>query len=794
MDDKSLDLLEFSRIRELVAAFASFSASRDLALALLPSPDHQLVSLLLRQTTEARRLLALEPDFSIRAVTDIRELSRLAARGRILEPKELLEIQDTLASARSLRDKLEELSDEAPLLWSIAVDIVSLPGAERDIEHCISPSAEVLDSASPTLATIREDLRRAHDQLLNHLDGIIRSPRGRRILQEPLVTQREGRYVLPVKIEHRREMKGIVHDISNTGVTVFMEPWSALDLGNELRELAAQERAELERILQKLSAEVGVHEEEIALDIGLIAELDLALAKARYARRARATEATVTAGEEGGEQGYGCGAATLRLRQARHPLLGDKAVPLSVEIGGDFSTLVITGPNTGGKTVALKTIGLLSAMTQAGLPIPAAPESCVPVFDSIFADIGDEQSIEQTLSTFSWHISNMVRIIEGAGRRSLVLLDELGTSTDPIEGSALARAVLTHLLDHGVMTVATTHFSDLKTFAYATPGMQNAALEFDPATLAPTYHLTVGVPGGSNALATASRLGLPAGIVEAAQNMLPEGEQAMERLLSVLMNEKKRIEELRADLEQQQEQAEQKNAELDQELIRSREEQRSIIRETRDAVLRDAAELHREIRQAGTELRKKRSKEGVEQARKTVQQVAESLKTELWQAPVEEGAGELPDEGAIAPGDTVRLKEARIEATVLSVSEKKQQLELQVGQTRLWVGPDSVDKVSASPAGPAARTRVVTRDTGRGRPPLELDLRGKRADEVEPALDVYLNDASLANLGEVRIIHGIGTGTVREIVRDFISSHPLVKSFRPGEKGEGGAGVTVARL
>ncbi|MCD5413116.1 MAG: endonuclease MutS2, partial [Dehalococcoidia bacterium] len=526
MDAKSLEMLEFPRVREILAGFTSFSASRDLAMSLQPSSDPELVTLLLTQSTEARRLLAANPGFSIGAAGDVREAAEMAARGKILEPQTLVDVQTTLAAARRLRSSLAKLASEFPSLWGIAERIVVLPRLEEDIARCIDPAGDLLDTASAQLADLRRRLREKRRQLLDRLDGIIKSAKGQRLVQEPLVTEREGRYVIPVRVELQKEMKGIVHDVSNTGATVFVEPWMTVDLGNEQRQLAIEEQREVERILAALSADVGANQAAISGDVALIAELDLALAKARYAEMARATEPLIVADITG--DGSSSQPGALRLVAARHPLLKAKAVPLSVEIGNDFSTLIITGPNTGGKTVALKTIGLLTLMAQSGMPIPASEESCIPIFDNVFADIGDEQSIEQTLSTFSWHIGNMVRIIETSTRRSLVLLDELGTSTDPNEGAALARAILLHFQSKRTSVVATTHYSDLKVFAHTTPGMQNASLEFDPVTLAPTYHLTVGIPGGSNALAIASQLGLSSEIVASAREMLTRGTAEIE--------------------------------------------------------------------------------------------------------------------------------------------------------------------------------------------------------------------------------------------------------------------------
>ena len=782
MDSKSLEVLEFAQIKEILAGFTSFSASRALALDLEPSADYGGVSLLLNQATEGRRLLALEPSFGIGGITDIREAAEMAARGKLLEPQVLVEIGDSLSSLDQLRDRLERLSGEFPLLWDIVQGITKLGPLEKDIARCLTPKGELLDSASSKLSAVRKQLKQARQQLLERLKATLESPRGRKIAQEPIITEREGRYVIPVRIEFKKEIKGIVHDISDSGATIFVEPWTTVEMGNTLRELVIEESREIERILGTLSAAVGGHQAEIAQNVALAAKFDLVMAKARYARQARGSESVLTEFREG--------AGTLRLAEARHPLLGGKAVPLSVEIGRDFSTLVITGPNTGGKTVALKTVGLLSLMAQAGIPIPALPETTLPVFDNIFADIGDEQSIEQTLSTFSWHMGNIVRITNKASEKSLVLLDELGTNTDPVEGSALARAVLLHFLSQGTMSVVTTHYSDLKAFAHVTPGLQNASLDLDPATMLPTYHLRVGIPGGSNALTTAARLGLPDQIIETAKNMLSRDAQELERLLADLVEEKQKAESLGEELKKERDEAAQRNAELDKELQRLKTEERKAIQEARDGVVRQAAELHQEIRRAATALRKERKQETIEQAKRALAAVREELKSQAWQP---KASGEATDEGKITVGDVVWLKEANLPATVLSISEETQQIEVQAGQVKLRLALNGVEKAGGAPT-PLPESIPVKRPP-RGQPvPLELDLRGKRADEVEWALDRHLNAASLAGLAEVRIIHGGGTGAIRQTVRELLSSHPLAKSFRPGGRGEGGDGATVVRL
>ena len=795
MGDRDLELLEFHKIREILAGFASFSASQQLALVLSPCSDEERVRVLLGQSAEARRLLSLSPDIHIGEVIDIREVVKMAARGKVLEPQTLLEIQKTLDAAHRLRSHVMNLSNELPLLSGLAGGIFELNQLQKDIRDCINPTGDLLDTASPTLASVRHRMREVRQQLITQLEAIIRSPRRRKIIQEPIITEREGRYVIPIKVECRREIKGIVHDVSNTGATLFIEPWTILDMGNEMRELVMEEKHEIERILRRLSSEAGAHESEISRNIELIAEIDLALAKARYAKDVKAAEPVIVAAAGNADTDDEGLSGVLRLVEARHPLLGKKAVPLSVEIGKDFSTLVITGPNTGGKTVALKTIGLLSLMAQAGLPIPALPESHIPLFDGIFADIGDEQSIEQTLSTFSWHIGNIVRIINSATVKSLVLLDELGTNTDPGEGSALARSILLHFSSQRTMTVATTHYTELKALAYTTDGLQNAALDIDPVTMTPTYHLTVGMPGGSNALATASRLGLPAQIITDARDMLSKGTQELEALLTHLMTEQKNVESLRCSLEKERDESQQRNTELENRLHQLEEERRKIIQDTRDRIVRDAAELQKELREAASELRKEKSRERIEQAKKALTEVEEQLTAEVWQARKVPGTSEPDAEaGSITAGDTVWLKETRSQATVLSVSKERGLIEVQVGRARITLSLDSVEKTIPTTNAVEPKGVLMPKRTRKRPVSFELDLRGKRADEVELALDDYLNEVSLAGLSHVRIIHGIGTGTVRQIVREILASHPLVTSFRAGELGEGGDGVTIVSM
>ena len=787
MDAKSLEMLEFHRVREIIAGYTSFPASQALAMNLQPISDYEKIQLLFKQSYEARQILAVEHDFHVGEIEDIREPVGLAARGKVLEPLTLAHVAQALSHIRYLHSTLNKISADFPVIWDIAKNIVELRSLEKSIDNCISVDGEIQDSASEHLSSLRQQTRNKRHQMLTNLESFVRSPGGQKIVQEQIVTEREGRYVIPVKIEAKHEIKGIVHDVSNTGATIFIEPWETVEEGNELRELINEERRELERILTSLSVEVGLHEAEINRNIVLAAELDLIFAKARFAQRTRATEPQMVPFTSEKRP-------SLHLVDARHPLLGDRAVPLDVVIGQDYSILVITGPNTGGKTVTLKTIGLLSLMALAGIPIPASEKSQIPVFDGIFVDIGDEQSIEQTLSTFSWHITNISRIIHQATDKSIVLLDELGTSTDPAEGSALSRAILLHFLSKSTMAVATTHLGDLKIFAHATPGLQNASLDINPVTLTPTYHLTVGLPGGSNALATAAHLGLDAEIIRQAEALLSKSTREVDALLTHLTEERDKIQSTRLELEKAKADQEKLKIEWEKLVKDLKAKEKAVIQETRDRIVTEAAELQREIRQAAKDLRKEKSKDAIDRTRKTLASVQEKIRAVEWQpksgTDKENEVAPEPD-NTIVPGDTVYLKEANLEATVLKVDTINGEIEVHAGQTRIKMGLEGVEKVVPSESG---RTHIPLIKTPTKIVPPELMMLGKRAEEVEPMLNKYLDDASLSSLIQVRIVHGSGTGVLRQIVLDMLQSHPLVKSFRPGEKGEGGNGVTIVKL
>lgn len=792
MDEKSLELLEFQTAKSRVARFASFELSHQAILELMPLTNKRRVEERLNESTEARKLLSFIPGFSLGHIEDIRPAASLAAQGHVLQAIDLLVAAHTMEAVSDAREGIEGVREQTPRLWAIAETMSDLRSLVRDLTRGIGLGGEILDSASPRLADIRRRLIEARRDLVERLDVFVTSQEGQALVTDNVVTQREGRYVIPVKAEQRRTLQGIVHDVSNSGATVFMEPYATVEQGNALRELEISERNEIQRILQERSEALGKHRAEIERDIPAMTALDVALAKARYAQEERAIE-PILLNERGGS-GQG---TRLDLRQARHPLIGPGAVPLSLKLGDGFRILVVTGPNTGGKTVLLKTVGLLSAMAQAGLPIPVAEGTVLPVFDQVFADIGDEQSIAQTLSTFSWHIGNVVRIVSNATDRSLVLLDEPGSATDPAEGSALARALLHKFLELGALTLAATHYTDVKVYAHSTPGLQNASLEFDPATNRPTYRLQMGFPGVSNALVTAERLGLPSDLVDHAREMLPKAERDLAELLGDLEAEKRGIDELKASLADEAAVVENLRVALEAELARLEQEDRQAAREARDSVAREAAALHRQMREVAAELKRARNQEQLERARTTLGVVQTKLRSDELEVPPSQPSASkeapVPVDDDIRPGDIVRIRGTSTEATVVSVSEKTFQVEVQCASVRMWLGVDSVDKIAATTrrreGTVSLKVKKLDRDV-----PRELDLRGRRADEIEPALDTYFNAATMAHLPSVRIIHGFGTGTVRTIVREYLAGHRLVSSFRPGEQSEGGDGVTVADL
>jgi len=796
MDPKTLQTLEFPKILERLARYCAFPASTEKARQLLPTADIEEARHRQAATREAYSLLSTHSDLTIGGARDVRTVVDLANHGGVLLPNDLLDIKSTLIAARTLARLFERLSAQLPILTEIALHLPPPLGLIDTITHAISERGEILDTASEKLGAIRRDLRIAHERLLSKLQRMVGDPKNAPFLQEALITQRDGRYVLPLRAEFKGRIKSIVHDQSSSGATLFVEPLSVVELNNEYRELQLAERDEERRILTDLSHQVGSHTEDILQTVDTIAELDLAFAKAKYADELRAIEPVLQPIRPSRESHHpGC---TIRLYQARHPILDPQSVvAVDVELDQQTYAMVITGPNTGGKTVTLKTIGLLALMAQAGLHIPADSGSEISAFHDIYADIGDEQSIEQSLSTFSSHITNIIRILQKADRRSLIILDELGAGTDPQEGAALARALLTHLLERGITTLVTTHHPELKAYAHTTPGMVNASVEFDLETLRPTYHLTIGLPGRSNALAIAQRLGMPGEIITSARAELSPTDLRAEDLLDEIHRQRDLSRQARQAAEQARDQASKLRAELAERLEAIEDERRQVLEKAHSEAGAEVQALQEELRELRRMLA--RARQPLD-ALQIVEQKVAALE-ETIEAPVERQVPRLGETVLYRPvrlGDKVRLRTLNTHGVVTSISEEE--AEIQVGMLRVRTRLADLQPVAesdqAAQSEPSpARDYIKPSSTDLpASPGFELDLRGHRADDALETLERYLDSAYLAGLPFVRIIHGRGTGKLRQAVRQALQNHPHVGTFEAGGDKEGGDGVTVAKL
>src|SRR5579859_831157 len=819
MHEKSILTLEYPKILEKVAREAAFSASKELVMGLLPTPNLQEARQRQAYTTEAYQLIDLRSDAGVQGARDIRLHLERAAREGVLAPEELLEVLATTQSAIHVARLLEKLDEEVfPLLHRLGADMPQRPHIARRIEETISEEGEVRDTASAALRKLRFDIRGANQRLQDRLRTLVHE--FGHALQEPIVTMRSDRYVIPVKAESRGQVRGIVHDQSASGATVFVEPLVVVELNNKLRQLQIEERQEIERILRTLSGEIGHEAEALKAAVELVAEVDLHLAKARYARLIRCSEPQLN------DQGR------IDLRNARHPLLTGKVVPINFHLGREFFMVVITGPNTGGKTVALKTVGLLTLMAQAGMHIPVDEHSEVAVFEEVFADIGDEQSIEQSLSTFSSHLTRIIEILrridEEAKRatpdirgklsetltghpdsrrlRALVLFDELGAGTDPSEGSALARAILTYLLQRHVSTVATTHYSELKAFAHEQPGVVNASVEFDIETLSPTYRLSIGLPGRSNALAIANRLGLEEQIIEQAREYLGTAGVRMENLLEGLQAERKAVEDERFHLSMEHAEAEYQRKQLEQERFQLEEQRVKILNDARAQAQRELDEVQRSLAKVRVDVsRATLSRERLGEAHETVRGLQDRVTpvaAPRRQPPKAEAGTEKLD-GPLQIGDTVRILSFGQNAELLGLSADRSEAEVQVGAMRFRVSVDNIERISKRQAASETREKgqaqsqpAITLPRYEDQPEVatQLDMRGWRVEQALEELDSYLNDAVMSGVSSVRIVHGKGTGALRTAVREQLAHNPLVKSYTTPPPNEGGDGVTVVKL
>ncbi|MBP2000471.1 DNA mismatch repair protein MutS2 [Paenibacillus shirakamiensis] len=785
MDEKIFHTLEYRKILNKLAGFAQTSLGKDMAERLLPVSNLEDVKLRLQGTDEAFKVDRIKGAPPFGGIVDVTLAIKRARIGSTLGPQELLGVQTTLSGARRLKRYLLAFheEDELRLLSTLCHEISEQKSLEQSIQLCVSDTAEILDSASAELAQIRRELRGGEVRVREKLDAMIRSSSVAKMLQDQLITIRGDRFVIPVKAEYRAHFGGIVHDQSGSGATLFIEPESIVAMNNKLREARLKEEREIEVILQKLSALVGEQTELLLYDCDVLAQLDFVFAKARLARELKATLPMMN------DRGF------LKLKRGRHPLIPiGQVVPIEVELGNQHTSIIVTGPNTGGKTVTLKTIGLLSLMAMSGLFVPAEDGSQLCVFDAIYADIGDEQSIEQNLSTFSSHMTNIVSILRKMTVKSLVLLDEVGAGTDPAEGSALAIAILEHIHALGCRMVATTHYSELKAYAYERKGVINASMEFDVNTLSPTYRLLIGVPGRSNAFAIASRLGLPSDILDFARGEVKEEDLRVENMIASLEENRLGAEQERevagtlrqelellkarhaSELEQLEQQRDKRleKAELEAKAIitKARSEAEQIIQDLRKLAMEEGASVKEHKLIAA----RKQLDEAEPAPRKKAAAVRKALKPKT-----------------IGPGDDIRVYSLNQRGTVIELSGKE--AVVQLGIMKMKVALDDLELIQhAAAERPAQRTVTNLKRTRDENVRSELDLRGANLEEALMEADRFIDEAFLGNLGQVHIIHGKGTGILRTGIQEYLRKHKNVKSYRIGNYGEGGMGVTVAEL
>ena len=788
--DKSIRTLELPAILQMLADQTSCEAARTRALAVAPSTDKQEVERLQDETDAAREMIGQRGSPAFSGIKPVAESLYRADRGGALNTRELLDIAGVLRCARRVK---EYWGDDAGKKTAIDHLFNSVKGnrfLEEKITTAILEEDVIADNASPELSDIRRHKRNAAAKGRQILQKIISSSSYSKVLQEAIITQRDGRFVVPVKAEFRSSMPGLVHDVSSSGATIFVEPMGVVQANNELKELEAKEKKEIDRILRSLSAEAAAYQRDILWDYDMLVQLDLIFARGQLSYKMNGSRPEIR--KDG----------AITLRRARHPLLDSaKAVPIDVELGRRFDTLVITGPNTGGKTVSLKTLGLLTLMAQCGFHIPADYGSAVSVFDRVLADIGDEQSIEQSLSTFSAHMVNIVKILEEADERSLILFDELGAGTDPIEGAALAIAIIEHVRQRGAKVAATTHYAELKTFAMTTPGVENASCEFDVETLRPTYKLLIGIPGKSNAFAIAQRLGLDPAVIDTAKAQMDSESVRFEDVLT-------QLEEKRQSLEKDRDEAARLRAQREADAKRAREFREQMERAKDNARTRGEAEARRIIREARAqadaifeELNQLRRAQEKQADWQNVNQARTAIRSQLNQAEEDlrfrQEAEPIPAPSRpIRVGDQVELGGTRTRATVTAVNGDR--LQLAAGNMKLTVKAGEVRLIEEvekeTKSGPTRHVQTNIRTTGGRAASTELDIRGMMTDEAELVVDQFLDHALMSKLNLVTIIHGKGTGALRQAVRQQLKRHPAVKSFRPGRYGEGEDGVTVVEL
>ena len=783
MDTESFKVLEYEKITNWLAAFAATMQGKERCRSVVPSGDYDEVARLHQETAEAVQILQVQaPPFG--GVYDLRDILKTAARGSILEIDELRSVMSTMGGMRNVKYFFRDLTLDVPLLKEQAKPIEILGMVERHLKDTIDEHGNFRDDASPELRRITRELHTAQARVKDRLSAILHDAANQKYFQEAIVTVRDERYVIPVKQEYRNYFPGVIHDQSASGATLFIEPLATVELNNTVRQMGLAREQEIQRILQKLSAEIAVNGSILVANCEILAAIDLIFARAGLAREMEAYPPTLN------RDGY------VHLKRARHPLLPkDKVVPIDIELGKTFSILLVTGPNTGGKTVSMKTLGLLALLSQIGCFLPTAPDSELPVYRNIYADIGDEQSIEQSLSTFSAHTRNIVRIIEKAEEGDLILLDEVGAGTDPDEGAALARSIIEHFLHSEIAVVATTHYAALKTYAYTQPGVENASVEFDLKTLRPTYRLLIGIPGASNAFSISRQLGLPQDIVARAEIYVNEEHTHFERIVNELEQEKKDYEarnralhnresEITAIETRLRSEREALSASRQELLHKAREEANNIVREAR----RSAEETIKSLKEQFDD-------HGVKERRKAIQDARNRLDEAYVQGglPKNEVVGEPVRPNSIQAGDIVCIKSLAQEGTVLAVQDNE--LIVQVGGLRTIVKMNACTFVGRKKHKKSTKVHVgtsISRKSAEIRP--QIDVRGMTVLEAEDVLGKFIDDAVFTGLSKILLIHGKGTGALRQGLQDYLKRHRSVLTFSFADISEGGTGATVVEL
>ncbi|TJX13028.1 endonuclease MutS2 [Tissierella creatinini] len=791
MNEKSLKVLEFNKIRDLLIEKAESQLGKDYASGIRPISDINQIRILQEETEEALSLLIQRGNPPLYGINSIAMEIKRVEIGGVLSPSALLKISDSLRVSRGLKNYIKESKEDKspnyPIIENLVESLKVFKHIEDEINNAIINENEISDNASSNLRSIRRQITVKNDAVKEKLNSIINSQNHKKYLQDSIVTMREGRYVIPVKQENRGSVPGLVHDMSSSGATVFIEPMAVVELNNQLRELELKEREEIERILGVLSNLVASESFSIANNEKVLKELDFIFAKGKLALEMKATRPLLN------DKGY------INIKKGRHPLLKTKnVVPIDVYLGKDFNSLIITGPNTGGKTVSLKTVGLFNLMAQAGLHIPADNNSEIGVFNQVFADIGDEQSIEQSLSTFSSHMVNIVDILNSIGDNSLVLFDELGAGTDPTEGAALAMSILDNLLRRDIRTIATTHYSQLKLYALTTQGVRNASVEFDVETLSPTYKLLIGVPGKSNAFEISKRLGLQDYIIDYARNLISKENIEFEDVLQAMDRDRRQLEDDKAEAARLKQEIESLKNSLSMEkdktkdmrekiLQKSKEEARDLLRNAKE----DADLILGELRSITDSIEKDKFKQ-IQEAREMLKEKLDKAESSVTKDVLNKKSSKIPKN--LKVGETVEVLSLNGVGTVISVPDEKGNVELQVGIMKVNVHISNLrrSETSENEKGTFKSKKMVSNKSKAIKN--EIDLRGRNIEEANLEIDKYLDDSYIAGLNEVYIIHGKGTGALRDGIKSYLRGHKHVKTFRVGKYGEGGDGVTVVEI